>query len=253
MLRPSSPTGARDERRGQSQPNAGLPPGVSFEDAERIAQGDQNTIAALAARFGANQILPLQSEFIDFFAELPDIAWLALRQTMVAARIPIRDIDKKVAAQRAKLARAAAKESCAAKHASASLWRSKPRARPLRLCARRCLSTRIRKLASWARDSDEATLRRLYDNASPEKPLQVSDFVAHMPTQKYIYTPTGDLWPTASVDERVPPARWWTVRAIRFSTQRCADAESASEWLSAHAPVEQMTFAPGEPQIIKAS
>ena len=95
---------------GQAQSNAGLPPGVSFDDAERIAQGDQNTITALTARFGANHILPLQSEFIDFFAELPDIAWLALRQAMVAARIPIRDIDKKLAARRAKLARAAARD-----------------------------------------------------------------------------------------------------------------------------------------------
>jgi hypothetical protein len=81
------------------QPDPGLPPGVSFEDAEKVAQGDRNTIAALAARFGANPILPLQSEFINFFAELPDIAWLALRQTMVAAKVPIRDIDKKVAGQ----------------------------------------------------------------------------------------------------------------------------------------------------------
>ena len=52
------------------------------------------------ARFKANQILPLQPEFIAFFAELPEDAWLALRQAMIDAKVPIRDIDKKVKAKR---------------------------------------------------------------------------------------------------------------------------------------------------------
>ena len=77
-----------------------LPQGVSFEDATRISQGDVAAIAALVARFKANKILPLQLEFIAFFAALPEDAWLALRQAMIDARVPIRDIDKKVKERR---------------------------------------------------------------------------------------------------------------------------------------------------------
>ena len=62
-------------------------------------------IAALVARFKANNILPLQPEFIAFFVALPDDAWLALRQAMIDAKVPIRDIDKKVKAKREEDAR----------------------------------------------------------------------------------------------------------------------------------------------------
>jgi hypothetical protein len=85
---------------GQAQPNAGLPPGVSFEDGEKIAQGDMGAIGALVARFKANHILPHQPAFIAFFVALPDDAWLALRQAMIGAKVPIRDIDRKVKAKR---------------------------------------------------------------------------------------------------------------------------------------------------------
>ena len=57
-------------------------------------------IAALVARFKANHILPHQPAFIAFFVALPDDAWLALRQAMIDAKVPIRDIDKKVKAKR---------------------------------------------------------------------------------------------------------------------------------------------------------
>ena len=85
---------------GQAHSNTGLPPGVSFEDGEKIAQGDMGAIGALVARFKANHILPHQPAFIAFFVALPDDAWLALRQAMISAKVPIRDIDKKVRAKR---------------------------------------------------------------------------------------------------------------------------------------------------------
>jgi Family of unknown function (DUF5906) len=235
---------------GAPHPNGCLPPGVSFEDAEKIAQGVQNAIAALTARFGANHILPLQWEFIDFFAELPDIAWLALRQAMVAARVPIRDIDKRVAAQRAKLARAAAKDP--RREACFSIAVAlKAQGATLAAVREALLGNVDPDVANWARDNDEDALRRLYNSASPQKLLSVSDFVAHMSTKKFIYTATGDLWPAASVDARVPPCEVVdrTGNPIFKSTGKPLH-QPASVWLSSHAPVEQMTFAPGEPQII---
>ena len=238
---------------GQAHPGDGLPSGVSFEDAEKIAQGDQTAIAALAARFGANPILPLQPEFINFFADLADLpnnAWLALRQMMIVAKVRIREIDKKVAARRVEIARATGRDP--RREACFSIAVAlKAQGATFGAVREALLGHANPDVANWARDSNEETLRRLYDSASPEKPLPVCDFVAHMPTQKYIYTPNGDLWPAASVDARVPPCE--VVDASGNPILKPTGeplSELASDWLSAHAPVEQMTFAPGEPKII---
>jgi hypothetical protein len=234
----------------QGQAGAGLPPGVSLEDAEKIAQGDPNTIAALAVRFGANRILPLQPEFITFFAELPDIAWFALRQAMVIARVPIKAIDRQVGARRAQMAKAAARDP--GREACFSIAVALKAQGATFATVREALLGHVDPdVANWARDSGEDALHRLYDSASPEKLLPVGDFVAHMSTKKFIYMPTGDLWPAASVDARVPPCEVVdsSGNPILKSTGEPL-RELASDWLSSHAPVEQMTFAPGEPKVI---
>jgi hypothetical protein len=64
------------------------------------------------------------------------------------------------------------------------------------------------------------------------------DFVAYMPMHNYIYRPTGEVWPAASVNSRLPPVpsggKWI----------------AATTWLDKNAAVEQMTWSPGEPEII---
>jgi hypothetical protein len=60
-----------------------------------------------------------------------------------------------------------------------------------------------------------------------------------MPDHKYIYVPTRDLWPAASVNSRLPPI---------------ANGEKPirpTDWLDEHRHVEQMTWAPGEPLTIE--
>jgi Family of unknown function (DUF5906) len=74
-----------------------------------------------------------------------------------------------------------------------------------------------------------------------ELPTNVSldDFFAYMPMHMFLFVPTGELWPASSVNARVPPV---------------ADGDgkiSASSWLDRHKPVEQMTWAPGQPMIIR--
>jgi len=66
--------------------------------------------------------------------------------------------------------------------------------------------------------------------------LSLDDFYAYMPMHNYIYTPTRTTWPAASFnarclwpDEEVPP----------------------NVWLDSNKPVEQMTWAPGFPMIVK--
>ena len=64
--------------------------------------------------------------------------------------------------------------------------------------------------------------------------VSLSDFYAYMPMHSYIFAPTREMWPAASVNARVPPI----------------DGKAASVWLDQNKPVEQMTWAPGLPMVI---
>ena len=65
--------------------------------------------------------------------------------------------------------------------------------------------------------------------------MQLEDFYAYMTEHKYIFVPSGQIWPAASVDARLAP-----VGKIKAST-----------WLDQNRAVEQMTWAPGEPVEIR--
>ena len=68
--------------------------------------------------------------------------------------------------------------------------------------------------------------------------VNVSDFYAHMPDHRYIFEPTRDLWPAASVDARLPK--------IKVGDKTI----NASRWLDQNQSVEQMIWAPGQPTLI---
>src|SRR5262249_42991221 len=70
--------------------------------------------------------------------------------------------------------------------------------------------------------------------------VSLEDFYAYMPEHKYIYTPTRQLWPASSVNARVP--------SIPLSDEKTM---KPSTWLDQNRPVEQMTWAPGLPEIIE--
>jgi hypothetical protein len=65
------------------------------------------------------------------------------------------------------------------------------------------------------------------------------DFWAYSPQHSYIFTPTREPWPAASVNSRVPPV---LVGAKQLP---------ASAWLDRNRAVEQATWAPGLPLIIE--
>ena len=69
--------------------------------------------------------------------------------------------------------------------------------------------------------------------------VSLDDFSAYMPTHSYIFTPSREMWPAASVNARIPPI-----------SDNGAKPVLASAWLDKHKPVEQMTWAPGEPMLI---
>jgi hypothetical protein len=70
--------------------------------------------------------------------------------------------------------------------------------------------------------------------------VSLNDFYAYMPQHNYIYTPSLDMWPSGSVNARIPP--------VQADGGKCI---SASLWLDRNRPVEQMTWAPGLPMIIR--
>jgi hypothetical protein len=72
----------------------------------------------------------------------------------------------------------------------------------------------------------------------PKDGLSVDDFRAYMPMHKYIFVPDGSLWPSSGVNARIPP--------IMIGDR----GMPANQWLDQNKPVEQMTWAPGLPQII---
>lgn len=82
--------------------------------------------------------------------------------------------------------------------------------------------------------------------------VSLDDFHAYMPAHSYIYAPTGEPWPAASVNSRIAP-----IPVCDASGNPVIDDKekprlvSASAWLDQHKPVEQMTWAPGEPLLIE--
>ena len=64
--------------------------------------------------------------------------------------------------------------------------------------------------------------------------VTLQDFYAYLPTHQYIFTPTRQLWPAASVNARVSVPKG-----------------KASELLDQTRAVEMMTWAPGFPTVIE--
>ena len=70
------------------------------------------------------------------------------------------------------------------------------------------------------------------------------DFYAHMAAHKYIYIPTREPWPGASVNARLPPVQ------VGVDEKGKPIMISAATWLDQNRPVEQITWAPGLPIVI---
>lgn len=76
--------------------------------------------------------------------------------------------------------------------------------------------------------------------------VTIDDFWAYMPEHRYLYIPTGALWPLASVNGRLPP-----IATGRTDRQGKPVYLKPATWLDRNRPVEQMTWCPGEPQLIE--
>jgi hypothetical protein len=85
-----------------------------------------------------------------------------------------------------------------------------------------------------------------YENEASVLPQNISldDFRAYMPLHNYLYLPTREPWPAASVD-----ARLGTIPII--NADGVPKKIKASRWLDQNKPVEQATWAPGLPMLIE--
>jgi len=84
-------------------------------------------------------------------------------------------------------------------------------------------------------DDGRAQFQERGNGKSAEADIRIEDFVAYMPMHSYIFKPTREMWPAASVNARISPP---------------IGVDKATLWLDQNAPVEQMTWAPGEPMLI---
>jgi len=67
----------------------------------------------------------------------------------------------------------------------------------------------------------------------------------------YIYVPTREPWPVASVNARLPPMPVLDSKGKqKLDDKGRPEFISASKWLDQNRPVSQMTWAPGQPLII---
>jgi uncharacterized protein DUF3854 len=81
--------------------------------------------------------------------------------------------------------------------------------------------------------------------ASSEATVSLADFRAYMPSHGYIFTPTREMWSASSVNSRIPP-----IATGKTNAKGNDEYISAGEWLDRNRPVEQMTWAPGQPEEI---
>src|ERR1700730_7759681 len=77
--------------------------------------------------------------------------------------------------------------------------------------------------------------------------VSLDDFSAYMPSHSYIFTPSREMWPAASVNARIFPVPLFD-KDGKDGTQKTIPA---SAWLDKNKSVEQMTWAPGWPMLIR--
>ena len=76
-------------------------------------------------------------------------------------------------------------------------------------------------------------------------------FVAYRPMHNFIFLPTREAWPGASVNAQLPPVPLLDAKGQPVLNSKGEEIElSASQWLDKNRPVHQLTWCPGLPEFI---
>jgi hypothetical protein len=82
--------------------------------------------------------------------------------------------------------------------------------------------------------------------------VRLEDFYAYMPLHKYMFAPARELWPGSSVNARLPRVRLFNPDGTPVLNDDGEPVEiPATAWLDRYKPIEQMTWAPGLPMVIR--
>ncbi|WP_126172857.1 bifunctional DNA primase/polymerase [Altericroceibacterium xinjiangense] len=101
------------------------------------------------------------------------------------------------------------------------------------------------------RDPPKRQHVRPQGTSSGERGVTLQDFRAYMPAHSYIFAPSGEFWPASSVNSRIPPVPLVNAAGEPVVDKKGDQVElSANQWLDRNRPVEQLTWAPGEPQVV---
>ena len=108
-------------------------------------------------------------------------------------------------------------------------------------------------MASLRKARAKVRRERWHDENNEPRPgtISLEDFYANLEMHNYIYTPTGKMWPAASVNARVSSQTLMAAGKPVFSESGNPIMIDANEWLDAHRAVEQITWVPGLPMIIR--
>ena len=80
----------------------------------------------------------------------------------------------------------------------------------------------------------------------------LDDFFAYMPMHNYVFVPCRTPWPAASVNARVPPVALFDAAGNPVLDDAGKQKHiPAAIWLDQNRPVEQMTWSPGQPLLIR--
>jgi Family of unknown function (DUF5906) len=115
------------------------------------------------------------------------------------------------------------------------------------------LMARVEKTETWQASANGAPRSRR---------IKLSDFQAYLPQHTYIFLPTRDLWPAVAVNSQLPPVPVYDENGrqkLGPSTKNAAGEVvpgqpvliRANTWLDQNQAVEQMTWAPGLPALIR--
>ena len=107
--------------------------------------------------------------------------------------------------------------------------------------------------ARWQKRRDD--IPRMVQTAKQKfgkRGVTLDDFKSYMTTHSYIFVPSRDMWPASSVNARLKtvPIIGRDGRPV-FGEDGKLIKIKASAWLDDNRPVEQMTWAPGMPLLIK--
>jgi hypothetical protein len=93
---------------------------------------------------------------------------------------------------------------------------------------------------------------KVFDACPEGRGVTIDDFVAYLPSHVYIFTPCREPWTGVSVNSRLPRMPVLT-KAGKPKLDKNGNSVTitATTWLDRHRSVEQMTWCPGHPMLIK--